>query len=143
MGGPGSGREPRAGTRLTVEDCLSLPLSLLREHGLLSAQAAAQRFTWQDGEGAEVASVDVLVRRDDNGESHVRLRYGVEVNGTEHHVDQRVAITHTLLSSGGRRLWYTCPACGRRAGVLHLPPGETFFACRSCHDLSYRSRWRG
>jgi len=142
MGGPGSGREPNAVGRLTVEDCLSLSLGLLRERGLLSARAAAQRLAWQDEQGAEVASVNVLVHLDDGGESFVRLQYRVEVNGTGHHVDQRVSLSKTLLSSGGSRAWYSCPACDRRAGVLHLPPGEKFFACRSCHGLSYRSSWR-
>lgn len=142
MGGPGSGRESNAGTRLTVEDCLSMPLSLLRKHGLLSARAAAHRLAWQDEQGTEVASVNVLAHMDDRGESFVRLQYRVGVNGVGRHVDQRVSLNSTMLSSGGSRAWYSCPACGRRAGVLHLPPGEKFFACRACHDLSYRSRWR-
>ena len=41
--------------------------------------------------------------------------------------------------SGRYRLWWACPKCGRRAGVLYLPPGAARFACRACHGLAYRS----
>jgi hypothetical protein len=43
---------------------------------------------------------------------------------------------------GGRRWWFTCPRCGRRAQKLYLPPGRGDFACRHCHRLSYDSRSR-
>jgi hypothetical protein len=40
----------------------------------------------------------------------------------------------------GERIWFLCPACETRARKLYLPPGRTYFLCRTCHDLSYRSR---
>lgn len=43
------------------------------------------------------------------------------------------------LKGGYKRWWWTCPNCGRRCGVLYLPPGAVKFACRSCHNLTYRS----
>ncbi len=30
--------------------------------------------------------------------------------------------------------------CGRRVGKLYLPPGEAYFACRECHQLTYQSQ---
>jgi hypothetical protein len=45
----------------------------------------------------------------------------------------------------GRRLWFLCPfrrsdgTCRRRIRKLYLPPGENFFGCRWCHDLTFRS----
>lgn len=43
--------------------------------------------------------------------------------------------------------WFLCPVkdslgrrrCGRRIGKLHLPPGEAYFGCRDCHELTYQS----
>jgi len=29
--------------------------------------------------------------------------------------------------------------CGKLAGRLYLPPGQQIFACRLCHNLTYRS----
>jgi hypothetical protein len=131
------------GSRLTVEDCLSLSIVTLRKHGLLSGRGAGQRFTWRDEQGEVVSSINVVVDMDNEPNPSARFRYTVKSNGVLHDVDQRMALTPTPTRHEGRRWWYTCPACERRAGVLHLPPGEMYFACRSCHDLSYRSRWRG
>ena len=36
------------------------------------------------------------------------------------------------------RFFFRC-SCGERVGKLYLPPGETYFACRACHNLTYRS----
>jgi len=126
-----------------VEDCLSLPISTLRKHELLNGQRAGQRFTWRDEHGEVISSINVVVDMVHRPGPIARFHYTVMIDGVRHKVDQRVALTPTPIHDKGRRWWYTCPACNRRAGVLHLPPGEVFFGCRSCHDLSYRSRWRG
>jgi hypothetical protein len=131
------------GARLTVEDCLSLSIATLRKHGLLSGQVAGRRFTWRDEQGELISSINVIVDMDHEPSPLARFRYTLQINGVAHDVNQRVCLTPTPTRHKGRRWWYTCPACQRRVGVLHLPPGEKFFACRFCHDLSYRSRWRG
>ncbi|MBC8875898.1 MAG: hypothetical protein H8E44_41260 [Planctomycetes bacterium] len=143
MDDSGGGRYRCPGTRLTVEDCLSLSIVTLRKHGLLSGQGAGQRFTWRDEQGEIVSSVNVVVDMEHEPSPSARFRYTVRSDEVLHDVDLRVALTPTPTRHEGRRWWYACPACKRRAGVLHLPPGEKIFACRSCHDLSYRSRWRG
>lgn len=52
------------------------------------------------------------------------------------------ALQSTSPNFGGIRLWYSCPVCDRRCGILYIPPGATQVACRTCWDLSYRSqRW--
>jgi hypothetical protein len=43
-----------------------------------------------------------------------------------------------------RPFYFLCPGsddapCQKRAGKLYLPPGEHFFRCRACYDLTYRS----
>ena len=62
---------------------------------------------------------------------------------------QLVRFTATEPNLGGWRWWFRCPIpqpdthfCSRRVRVLYKPRGERFFACRICHDLSYRSRQR-
>lgn len=142
MGGYGSGRARRSDTRLTVEDCMSLSIVTLRKHGLLNGGMAGQRFTWRDEQGQVVSSINVVVDMAHEPNPIARFLYTVQINGARREVGQRVVLTPTPTRNEGRRWWYKCPACNRRVGVLHLPPGEKFFACRSCHDLSYRSRWR-
>ncbi len=51
-----------------------------------------------------------------------------------------VPLAWSRLVSGGRRPWWQCPVCGRRCGVLYLPPGAGRFACRQCYRLAYASQ---
>lgn len=139
----GSERPRRSNTRLTVEDCLSVSIATLRKHGLLGGQGDSKRFTWSDEQGEVVSSINVVVDMEHEPSPCARFQYTVKIDEVLHDVDQRMALTPTPMRHVGRRWWYACPACKRRAGVLHLPPGEAFFGCRTCHDLSYRSRWRG
>jgi hypothetical protein len=49
----------------------------------------------------------------------------------------RLEITHPHF--GGVRWWFSCPQCAKRCKKLYLPPGQWEIACRSCHNLTYRS----
>src|SRR3989442_25807 len=51
--------------------------------------------------------------------------------------------TATPLHFGGHRIWLTCSSCGGRVGRLYLPPGESQWGCRCCHDLGYASQRKG
>jgi hypothetical protein len=37
------------------------------------------------------------------------------------------------------RHWFKCPSCGRRTYKLYRPDPSSGFACRGCHNLTYRS----
>lgn len=51
-----------------------------------------------------------------------------------------IQLTTTRQRLGGRRIWYLCPQCGRRKGVLYLVPNSSRpLGCRVCHQLVYRS----
>ncbi len=39
---------------------------------------------------------------------------------------------------GGKRYWFLCSKCSRRAGVLYFVRNE--YTCRSCSGLAYRSQ---
>lgn len=39
---------------------------------------------------------------------------------------------------GGERLWFLCPNCSKRVGVLYFI--RNVYACRSCSNLAYRSQ---
>ena len=38
---------------------------------------------------------------------------------------------------GGKRWWFFCTGCGKRAGVLYRPLGSRRILCRKCHNLTY------
>ena len=60
-----------------------------------------------------------------------------------------IELQSTSLPWGGLRWWFTCPlilgddACGRRVAKLYLPPGQRFFGCRHCYNLTYSSQQEG
>ena len=46
---------------------------------------------------------------------------------------------YTRCNYGGERRWLLCPRCFKRVAKLYRPPDEVLFACRQCHQLTYRS----
>jgi hypothetical protein len=50
-------------------------------------------------------------------------------------VTYTVWLSWTPCTYGGQRAWWLCPRCDRRVAILY--DGHTF-ACRHCHQLSYR-----
>src|SRR5262249_906322 len=77
----------------------------------------------------------------------VRLRYSWVWTSTQQpeSADYNVRLSATQPPLGGLRWWFLCPLtvsgrpCNRRVAVLHLPPDGRYFACRHCHQLTYRS----
>ena len=49
----------------------------------------------------------------------------------------RVTLTHTRCYFGGLRVWFICPKCEHRIGVVYL--GQ-IAACRKCLELRYPSQ---
>ncbi len=52
-----------------------------------------------------------------------------------------VELVARRLRTGGAVWHFVCPApgCGRRARKLYKPEGFALYACRRCHNLTYRS----
>lgn len=142
MGGPGSGRWTLHTARRTTGASLRIYPKSLRSH---IAQA----------EGGSLARGGMGWNC--NGEPSGNIRYQIEKRGADLVLrliytvtpqgaapvpyDYPVLMTSTKTAWGALRWWFTCPAagCGRRVGVLYLPPGAQVFACRHCHNLTYQT----
>ena len=61
----------------------------------------------------------------------------VSIQGSS--LNQTLDFTATQCYFGGRRLWFRCPACSKRAAILYRPRRDDIFLCRLCHDLTYTS----
>ena len=72
----------------------------------------------------------------------LQLRYTAK----DESVDVVYPMTGTYPHYGGVRWWFICPLsvngvdCRRRVGKLYIPPRQKYFGCRSCYDLSYKTR---
>jgi hypothetical protein len=136
MGGLGSGTWQRSGTKATVEDSLTLPMSDFRGR-IYPKSAGAFAWTWSSG---KQSSVGYFLTWDDEPTITLHYRWG---DSQDVRILVRLQTTPTQFS--GERWWFTCPlivggvACNRRVGKLYLPPGAHYFGCRKCHDLTYES----
>src|SRR5262245_42242614 len=52
-----------------------------------------------------------------------------------------VAMCATVSTIGPPKLWFACPACGRRVGCLYSPSADRPFACRHCWQLKYECQY--
>jgi len=142
MGGCGSTRWGFYNKRLAAEDCRRLPLSIIKKD--LSVGWRGQ-VTWSRN-GEKISSIGYEVKGSGDFPSNVLLIYTI-TRASKEKVDCKypIDLTTTALPWGGLRYWFICPnlACGRRVSVLYLAPGGTYFVCRHCNRLSYRSRQEG
>ncbi len=94
----------------------------------------AAGWTWSRG-GKPVGNVGGAVSRE-----AVLLRYTLTRGGGEpEDVQDALPLVWTPCTFGGSRLWFACPGCATRRGVLYLSPAGSRFRCRECHGLAYRS----
>jgi len=129
--------------KTSVEQCLRLTVSDLRESGIISGKVDKVVYSWRTGEEeTDVATVRVHVTSRSSTQMSINLAYTVHVDGKSHEVNESIYLAKAARNAGGN-WWMSCPAqvngetCSRRSGTLYLPPGEQFFACRHCHDLAY------
>jgi hypothetical protein len=126
--------------KATVEESLDLSVYDLKRRGMLTGHAAAE-ITWVSSHSGKESTVLVVVEIMD--EPHVIFAYTVkDRDGQEKDYGRKISLTTTPCNYGGERYWFECPSCGRRVGVLYLAPGEVYFLCRRCNNLTYRSRNR-
>ena len=73
------------------------------------------------------------------GDDRVTLSFNArDRHGKEHPRRQDVGLAYATPRFGGRRPWFTCPACERRCALLYYRRGR--FGCRTCQGLAYRSQ---
>ena len=138
MGGTGSGNwYPRGNRKTTVED--SCALSVTNFRGRLFHGASGE-FTWTY-QGHEEATIGYFVRWSETVPTITLEYYWRE----REDIKVPIRLQSTPTQFAGKRWWFTCPLivegreCNRRVGKLYLPPGEKYFGCRHCHELTYRS----
>ena len=90
-------------------------------------------WVWRTNKGADQTTVTITVLTD-------ALQLVFPMYGSAG-VLQRVQLTYSLGTQGGKRQWFTCPTCRRRVGVLYHAEGLPF-RCRTCCKLAYPSQYQ-
>jgi hypothetical protein len=136
MGGCGSTRWRLHDRKTTVEECLALRVSDLARDGFLANYNATGRLEWHNG-----AFIVTYALRTFAGQKFLNLNYSLGTDTNIKEVSVSVGILSTPCHYGGLRWWFCCPGegCERIVAKLYLPWDRPNFACRTCHNLTYRS----
>jgi hypothetical protein len=124
-----------AGRKVPVEACYTLPA------GVWASLPRSGIWSWEDRAGAVGYTFDQAL-------SVLHLQYTLEgPPGAEPEpVAYAVQLEARPTRIGGLRWWFLCPLmdrgrpCDYRAAALYLPPGQRYFGCRHCYELTYASR---
>lgn len=137
MGGQGSGKWFRHRKKATVEASLGISVRDFLPRNRAS-NSGTITWSWLNGHTSGLRYTihqDAVDRR-------VSLRY-CSHRGENVHVSIRMESTPTQF--GGKRWWLVCPLsldgvpCRRRVSALYRPPGASYFGCRTCYRLTYKS----
>jgi hypothetical protein len=141
------GRKPWT-SRLTVEECLALDVNVLAHDGAFENPNGSWMYTfWPDKNGIEQFRVGFQVTTLAGGQLILHVHYDADgpYSPAGYPVQYAVKVISTPCRFGGKRYWFLCPLamqgrrCGRKVARLYLPPGQSVFGCRLCHDLTYTS----
>lgn len=130
MGGIGSGN--RWSKQTTVEEARRIDIRYMKKQGMLVAGRGGS-FNWKCG-GDPGGNVSFQCHHD-----YLQLDYCYRVYGGDWQpIEQCIYFDRTPCNYGGERLWFLCPRCSRRVGLLCCD--GPLFLCRQCYQLPYASQ---
>jgi len=132
MGGIGSGNWCRWSKQTTLEETKRIDIRYMRKQGLLKPSTMGS-LRWTRG-GEPNGDIRYFCHQ-----NYLQLNYHYRENGGEWQpIEQRIHFDRTPCNYGGERLWFLCPRCNRRVGVLCAY--DVHFLCRHCYPLPYSSQ---
>jgi len=146
MGGLGSGNfRPR---KRTVESCFMVDIiPLVRMQVVQAGVRREGTLCWPtSASGAHRTGLEYVVDTREGQWMRLHYRYQAQDGAPAEEVEYWLQFVTTPQHYGGMRWWFRCPlvvdgeACARRVRKLYLPPGEKYFGCKRCHQLTYESR---
>ncbi|MBI3887580.1 hypothetical protein HY310_00750 [Candidatus Microgenomates bacterium] len=89
-------------------------------------------------ERSEKVSVNDLLRQARSQFKKQFLIANIDILGT------KIELTFSKTRFNGERIWFVCPMCNKRAGVLYRQPLVNLIGCRQCLNLRYKKqRYKG
>lgn len=139
MGRYGSGKSFGSVSRPEREKSFTLSSTSLHQEDYLSYNQSVEHpltMTYTFGNSPKEHTIGVYTSSDE-----VRLEYTISKDGgKEEEFSYNVPVVWTECHFGGYRPWFRCPtnSCNERVEKIYKPTGENIFACRHCHDITYR-----
>lgn len=115
---------PRSSDRLWVEHCAVLDIKQCNLPDPAASDDPWWRFLYPE-QTDRLMSVDITATWRDGRETF-----------------QTIGFAESYPYFGGRRYWFSCPRCGRRAGKLYATEDWRNYTCRLCLGLVYKCQYR-
>ena len=130
MGGYGSGGGRGA---LKSGAFWRLDIARFKRIGLLNP--GRYTLNWSDSDNETVATINVHSEAD-----RIHLSYRQKWRGDSewNRVHETVLLDWSNQNFGGKRVWFLCPTCSARRGVLF---GRGRYLCRVCQGMVYESQY--
>jgi len=132
-----------------TENCWRIDAKFLGRHRYFH-RSQSSILEWKNSEGQTVCCIGIssTINNDYPGSAFLTLRYSITNQSTQQTADYdyQIMLNITKCNYGGFRFWLICPLsrdgvpCGRRVRKLYLPPGQRYFGCRHCYNLTYQSQ---
>ncbi len=125
-------------SKIFVEQCKQINIFLLKRKGFFRGITYGEMHWGDNAIGLSVNIAERFIRF-----KYQHIDYYTE-NSTS--LDYKFLLTSTVCNYGRNRFWFICGLnkngryCGKRVGVLYMPPGGKWFGCRHCWNLSYSER---
>jgi len=127
--------------KATADESRTLTVFQLKKWGMLSSGRTKVETSWTSSMTGKTTTAIIMV--DVTNEPFVLIVYTLtDRDGNETEYKTAASLVTTPCNFGGERYWFVCPLCYSRVGALYLAPGDVYFRCRHCNNLSYRSRNR-
>jgi hypothetical protein len=135
MGGIGSGNWCRLGKKATTDQVRRIDISYMKKQGLLKPNTVGN-LKWSISAQPR-GEINYICYKDS-----LLLSFNVRFRGGDWElIEQRISFDRTPCYFGGERLWFLCPNCNKRVGVLYGV--RKLFLCRHCYKLPYSSQNSG
>jgi len=132
MGGVGSGNWYRSARKTTLDQVNRIDIRYMKKQNILKPGSNGN-FNWARN-GKPNGSIKYRCH-----DYFLQLNFSYRQLGHEWQtVEQRISFDRTPCHYGGERLWFLCPNCNKRVGILCCDDSK--FLCRHCHRLPYASQ---
>ncbi len=126
-------------SKVETEQCSKLSIFWLKQNKALY-QGSSGSIYWGFSFGSTLR-VNYFIKE----LSNIELCYLKALGDKPEKLIYKIKLTSTSCNYGGKRLWLICPLttngkyCGKRVGVLYKPDYSSYFGCRYCFKLTYKS----
>jgi len=129
--------------KIEADSLKRIDIAWLKKHDYLDGWKSGA-IEWTGGWPNNKSSIGISVFITDEYR-YVNLKYSqTDIDGEKQNFDYNIQLTTTRCNYGGVRYWFECPIvkngqyCGKRTRVLYK--AGSYFGCRYCNNLTYRSK---